>query len=194
MPEIERIVIYGPESTGKSTLAEGLARHFSEPWSPEHVRKYWIEHDGDITAKNLEAIGRGQLAGEIEAEGRARQMVFCDTDLLTCRLWDDLLFPGHCPDWVREEGNARALGAALYLFCENDLPYVPDPMRSFPDEKGRMMCRNLWQRALEELGVGYVLIHGSGEERLARAIRAVEEPIASVGFRCVISEKDWKRK
>lgn len=174
---MKRVVIYGPESTGKSTLTQALARHFDEPWAPEHVRQYWIDHDGDITAKDLDAIGRGQLAGECEAENRARRVFFSDTDLLTCRLWDDLLFPGHCPDWVRAEGDARAQSAALYLFCENDLPYVPDPMRSYPTEEGRRMCRELWQRSLEELGVGFVLIQGTGEERLALAIRAVEEEL-----------------
>ena len=174
MTKIKRIVIYGPESTGKTTLTESLARHFDEPYSPEYVRQYWIDHDGDITAKDLEAIGQGQSAGEKAAESRAKRMVFCDTDLLTCRLWDDLLFPGHCPDWVRTEGDLRARSAALYLLCDNDLPYRPDPMRSFPDAEGRRMCRELWQRTLEELEVGFVLIQGSGEERLARAIRAVE--------------------
>ena len=173
MAEIKRIVIYGPESTGKTALTEGLARHFDEPWSPEHVRQYWIDHDGNISAGDLEAIGRGQLRGEDEAEGRAKRIVFCDTDLLTCRLWDDLLFPGHCPDWVRREGDLRARSSALYLFCDNDLPYRPDPMRSFPDEKGRKMCRDLWQLTLEELEIDFTLIQGSGEERLARAIRTV---------------------
>ena len=80
------------------------------------------------------------------------------------------------PEEIRiAEGDLRAGNAALYLFCENDLPYVADPMRSYPTEEGRRMCRDLWQRTLEELGVGYVLIHGPGEERLARAIRAVED-------------------
>ncbi len=181
MTEIRRIIIYGPESTGKSTLAESLARYFDEPWSPECVRQYWIDHDGDITAKNLEAIGRGQLESEAEAEGRAKQMVFCDTDLLTCRLWDDLLFPGQCPDWVRQEGDTRARSAALYLFCDNDLPYVADPMRSYPTEEGRRMCRDLWQQTLEQLGVGFTLIQGTGEQRLARAIKAVKQFLETEG-------------
>lgn len=174
MPEIRRFVIYGPESTGKTTLTESLACHFAEPWSPEFVRQYWIDHDGIITAGDLDAIGRGQLAGEQEAERRARQRVFCDTDLLTCRLWDDLLFPGHGPDWVRGEGDARARRTALYLMCDTDLPFTPDPMRSFPDPEGRAMCRRLWEDTLKQLQVAYVLIQGSGEERLAQAIRAVE--------------------
>ncbi|RKX33660.1 MAG: ATPase [Verrucomicrobia bacterium] len=172
MNEIKRIVIYGPESTGKSVLAEALASHYNEPWSREYVRQYWLEHDGVITADSLEAIGTGQRSGEERAIAQAGKLVFCDTDLLTCRIWNDLLFAGHCPDWVRAEGNARALGAALYLFCDNDLPWKSDPMRSFPDESGQRMCRRLWQEALEELGVGFVLIQGTGEERLAKAIEA----------------------
>ena len=183
------VAIVDPYSSG-AMLAGALHQRqvpcigiHSSPRIPDRMRSQYdpksfvtvIDHDGDITAKDLEAIGQGQLAGEKEAESRAKRMVFSDTGLLTCRLWDDLLFPGHCPDWVRTEGDLRARSAALYLFCENDLPYVPDPMRSYPTEEGRRMCRDLWQRTLEELGVGYALIHGSGEERLARAIRAVED-------------------
>jgi len=174
MVDVRRIVIYGPESTGKTTLARSLARHFDEPWAPEYVRQFWDDHEGRIAAPDLEAIGRGQLEGEKEAERRSRHLAFCDTDLLTCRIWDDLLFPGACPGWVRREGDIRARGAALYLFCDTDLPFQPDPQRCFPDPKGRAMGRSLWQEVLERLEVGFVLIRGVGEERFSRALTAVK--------------------
>ncbi len=174
MAEPLRIVLFGPESTGKSTLAEHLAARFDEPWSREYVRQYWDEHAGVITAADLEAIGRGQLAGELAAQTAARRVVFHDTDLLTCRLWDDLLFAGHCPEWVRREGDARARSAALYLFCDTDLPWAPDPQRVFPDDEGRAMCRRLFLGALAELGIEPVMIAGDWNARRAAAEAAVE--------------------
>jgi nicotinamide riboside kinase len=174
MAEIERIVVYGPESTGKSVLTESLAKHFNEPWSREFVRQFWDDHNGVITDGDLKAIGQGQRAGEDEATAQAKQLVFCDTDLLTCRIWGDLLFPGRGPAWIRREGDARARRTSLYLFCETDLPYEPDPQRAYPDAEGRKMCRKYWQEIVEELQIGYVLIRGTGEERLVSAIKAVE--------------------
>lgn len=174
MNDITRIVLFGPESTGKSTLAEHLAGHFGEPWSREYVRQYWDEHAGVITAADLDSIGRGQLAGELAAESSAKRLVFHDTDLLSCRLWDDLLFAGACPHWVREQGDARAKSAALYLFCDTDLPWVPDPQRCFPDEAGRAMCRRLFLEALETLGARVVMISGDWAARRVAAVAAVE--------------------
>lgn len=178
MSGVKRVVLFGPESTGKSTLAERLAVRFGAPWSGEFVREFWDRRGGVIEATDLDEIGRGQVAGEEEAVARAEQagsrVVFHDTDLLTCRLWDDLLFPGACPDWVREEGDRRARGMGLYLFCDTDLPWAPDPQRCFPDEAGRAMCRALWVRTLTELGLSAVVVAGSEAERERVAVEAVE--------------------
>lgn len=180
MPEPLRVALFGPESTGKSTLAAALAAHYGEPWSPEYVREYWDSHDGVIGPADLDAIGRGQVAGEEAAAARARRVVFCDTDLLTCRLWDDLLFPGSCPDWVRAESETRARRFALYLFCDTDLPWSPDPQRCFPDDAGRAMCRALWLDTLATLRLPRVIVSGTGEaERLAIARSAVDALLAA---------------
>jgi HTH-type transcriptional repressor of NAD biosynthesis genes len=132
----KRIVLSGTESTGKTQLAQRLAAHFGEPWSAEYAREFWDAHGG-IAAGDLDAIGRGQVANEEAAAARARRVVFCDTDLITCVLWNDLLFPGHCPAWVRAAADERARGVALYLLCDADVPWAPDPQRCFPDEAGR---------------------------------------------------------
>jgi NadR type nicotinamide-nucleotide adenylyltransferase len=170
---VQRIAIFGPESTGKTTLAQRLAVHFGEPWAPEYVRGFWEEHAGRITAPDLDAIARGQMAGEDEAAARARWVLFCDTELLTNVIWADLLFPGQCPDWVRTEADQRCRNYAMYLFCDTDQPFVPDPQRCFPTEPGRAMCRRLWRETLATRGLPCVEIRGDWPQRTAAAIEAV---------------------
>lgn len=176
---IKRIAVYGPESTGKTTLAQRLAAHFSEPWSSEFVRGFWDEHSGRIVAEDLTAIARGQVANEDAAAARAQQVLFCDTELLTNVLWADLLFPGQCPDWVRTEAERRSHSYALYLFCDTDLSFAPDPQRCFPDEAGRAMCRRLWHEALTSRGLPFEEVCGDWERRTATAIDLVTASLAA---------------
>lgn len=174
-----RVVLFGAESTGKSTLAERLAARFGAPWSAEYVREYWDAHGGVIGPADLDAIARGQVAGEDAAAARAEadgaRVVLHDTDLLTCTLWDDLLFPGACPAWARPEAERRARATDLYLFCDTDLPWAPDPQRCFPDEAGRAMCRRVFLERLEATGARWARVYGAEfAAREARAAGAVE--------------------
>jgi NadR type nicotinamide-nucleotide adenylyltransferase len=173
-----RIALFGPESTGKSSLAERLAAHFGEPWAPEYVRSFWDAHDGRIVAEDLDAIARGQVAGEEATAVKARRVMFSDTELLTNVLWADLLFPGHCPAWVRTEAEVRARRFALYLLCDTDLEFEPDPQRCFPDEAGRERCRRLWLETLESRKLPFVRIHGDWAQREAMAVQAVSGVLA----------------
>jgi nicotinamide riboside kinase len=100
--------------------------------------------------------------------------VFCDTELLTCTLWDDLLFSGECPPWVRAEAEQRARGYALWLLCDTDIPFVPDPQRCFPDAASRENARRLWREALGSRGLPFVEILGDWTERERTAIAAVD--------------------
>lgn len=176
-----RIVLFGPESTGKSTLAERLAAHFGEPWAPEHVRGFWDAHEGRIEAGDLDAIARGQIAGEEAAAARARRVVFCDTELLTNVLWADLLFPGACPEWVRSAAGERCRGYALYLLCDTDLAFEWDPQRCFPDAAGRAMCRGLWRETLTARALPFAEIRGEWAQRERAAIEAVEAVLRAAG-------------
>jgi NadR type nicotinamide-nucleotide adenylyltransferase len=179
----KRVAIFGPESTGKTTLAASLACHFGEPWAPEYVRQFWEEHGGVITAADLDLVARSQIAAEEEAIARGRRVVFCDTELLTCTLWDDLLFPGACPAWVRLEADRRARAFDLYLLCATDLPFEPDPQRCFPDAESRSLCMNLWRDALVRRAIPFIEIRGAEEARLASAIEAVNDILAPAPLR-----------
>ena len=175
MPEagVKRVAVFGTESTGKTSLARKLAAHFDEPWAPEFVREFWDLRSGKISVADLGTIALGQLANEDGAVARARRVVFCDTELLTCTLWNDLLFPEKCPAWVRAEAEQRARGFALYLLCETDVPFAPDPQRCFPDAVGREKARQWWREALVSRGLPFVEIHGDWAERERTAIAAV---------------------
>lgn len=176
---VKRIAIFGTESTGKTSLAERLAAHFGEPWSREYAREFWDSHNGKISAADLEAIGKGQIANEEAAAAQAKRVVFCDTDLLTCMLWNDALFPRACPAWVRDQADERARVFAIYLLCDADVPFVPDPQRCFPDDESRERARSLWRDALVGRDLPFVEITGDWAERERIAIAAVEQVLAN---------------
>ena len=180
MADIARIAVFGTESTGKTSLAERLAQRFGEPWSREFAREFWDTHAGVITADDLDAIGRGQVANEEQAAAAARRVVFCDTELITCTLWNDVLFPGRCPAWVREQAEVRARRFAVYLLCDADVPFVPDPQRCFPDDEARAGARQLWREALVSRRLPFVEIRGSWPERERTAIAAVERVLGGL--------------
>ncbi len=173
-PDLKRVAIFGMESTGKTTLAKELAAHFGEPWSPEFVREFWDLRGGKIVAADLGTIALGQMANEDQATAQAKRVVFYDTELLTCTIWDDVLFPGECPAWVSAEAERRAQLMSLWLLCDTDIPFSPDPQRSFPDAAGREKGRRMSREALEKRGLPFVEIRGDRTTRRAAAIAAVE--------------------
>lgn len=172
-----RIVLSGTESTGKTWLAQRLAAYFGEPWSGEYAREYWDTHGG-ITAADLDAVDRGQVANEEAAAAKARRVVFFDTDLITCVMWNDLLFPGACPAWVRRAADERARRVALYLLCAADVPFAPDPQRCFAEETERQRVAGLWREALVSRGLPVLEICGTWAERERAAIAAVEKVLS----------------
>jgi len=170
---LKRVVLFGTESTGKSALAEGLATHFGEPWAPEFVRGFWDRREGLIEGADLATIARGQIANEETAALAADRLLFCDTDLLMNVRWADDLFPGACPAWVRQRADKRARRYALYLYCEPDLPWEPDPQRSFLDAAAWQASAERCREMLTSRGLPFVTVRGKGSERIALAIDTV---------------------
>jgi HTH-type transcriptional repressor of NAD biosynthesis genes len=164
----KRVCVFGPESTGKSTLAERLARAFQTVAVPEYARLLIEAHEGEVTLADIPRIARGQMAAEDALVRRANQVLICDTDLITTTLWSDRLF-GECPAWIREEAGRRVYD--LYLLCDVDVPWVNDIVRYLPEERHTFYAR--CRRELEARGRCYVAIRGGWEERFETARAAV---------------------
>lgn len=163
------VCTHGPESSGKTSLAEALAAHFGVPLVAEYGRPYCEEHGLDLTAWDLVTIGRTQSLLTSDALARADRLVITDTDAVTTAAWS-LMILGYVPDGVLDGWPAPD----LYLLTEIDIPWVDDGMRYYPDPEDRRRFMAACERVLEDSGVPAVRIAGTREARLAKAIAAVE--------------------
>ena len=169
-----RIVLTGSESTGKTTLARELARHFGAPWVPEYAREYALRKGRPLEASDVEPIARGQIAAENEAAPEAARLLVLDTDLLSTAVYAGHYY-GACPPWILDAVPARQ--ADLYLLCDIDVPWVPDPARDRPRERERL--QGLFRTALLARGFPFVDLRGDRGARFARARAAVDAVLAT---------------
>jgi NadR type nicotinamide-nucleotide adenylyltransferase len=167
------VTVTGSECTGKTTLARDLAAHFGTVWVPEFARDY-VEARAATTslpldARDVEPIARGQIAAEDRGIAAASRLVILDTDLVSTTVYARHYY-GACPAWIEQA--ARDRRADLYLLCDIDVPWVADRVRDLPDMREHMHA--LFVEALEALGARYVTIRGSWDDRLAKAVAAVD--------------------
>jgi NadR type nicotinamide-nucleotide adenylyltransferase len=165
-----RVSVFGPESTGKSTLAAHLARAFDAVLVPEHARTYLEAQGGRIDATDIEPIARGQLASEDVLARSSRGLLVADTDVLATAIWSETLF-GRTPSWIEEEAATRRYDLTLLL--DVDVPWVGDQVRYLPRDRRGFFER--CERALSLHGRRVVVVRGGFEERARMAEAAVAE-------------------
>jgi len=166
----QRVCIFGPESTGKSTLAKSLAAHFRTAFVPEYARTFLEAVAREPREEDLLPIARAQIASEDALARNARAVLFCDTDALTTTIWSEAFFGRVDPALAALASQRRY---DLTLLTDVDVPWVADPVRYLPDERRSFFdrCRTALQRA----GRAHVVLSGSFEERERAAIAAVDE-------------------
>ncbi|RZJ77245.1 MAG: NadR [Chryseobacterium sp.] len=135
--QIKKIAIVGPESTGKSTITQQLARHYHTLWVPEYARYYCAALTEPCDLQDEINMFHGQCALEDSiiaiTEG---ELLFCDTTFLTVKIWSDEMF-GQTPSIVLDA--LPAYQYDLYLLMDIDLPWQEDPLRDFPHKRDHFM-------------------------------------------------------
>ena len=166
------IVLAGPESSGKSWLAQVLAERFGAVVVAEYVRRFIEHHRRDTCYADIDAIARGQLAAEDRGRALAPALLVLDTHLLSNMLWSQTLF-GNCPAWLEPALLARHYDLHLLLSPEG-VPWVADGQRCQPllDERQAFFRRS--EHWLREHGQAFEVVEGSWSARKEQVITAVK--------------------
>lgn len=170
-----KIVLYGPESTGKTTLAEKLAEHFNTVWVPEFSRNYlqkkWDSEQKICELKDIPEIAAGQMKLENEASKRANKVLFCDTNLLETVVYSQAYFDGSCDPAVHK--HALKARYDLYFLMYIDVPWVPDDLRDRPGQRELMFEK--FKTALDVYEMPYHILKGDFEKRFKAAVKKTEQ-------------------
>ena len=169
---LRKIVIIGPESTGKSTLCKELAAHYKTVWCPEYARRYLEERGSKYTYGNLLEIAQGQQRLEDELLKEAvPPFYFIDTNQYVMKVWCEVVFED-CHSWIIKQIAERRYD--YYLLCDVDLPWIADGLREYPDLAQRQRLFKMYQDILVNDGTPWALISGHPSERLQQAVSALE--------------------
>jgi NadR type nicotinamide-nucleotide adenylyltransferase len=170
VPDMMRnIVLHGPESTGKSTLAVRLADHYDTVWVPEYGRTYCERYGTDLAPDDLVRIMEGHVAHAQAATARARGLLIQDTDPLMTAAWSMMLF-GHRMTAL----DAFDAVGDLYMLMDIDLPWVADSIRLYAERERQARFFALCEAELVRRAVPYVRIGGDGKQRFLSAVAAIE--------------------
>lgn len=185
MEAIKKIVVIGPESTGKSTLCNKLAEHYNTVSVPEYAREYLEKNGRDYTYNDLLTIAKGQIELENNAINQlpdtsttnqtpAQPLLFIDTDMYVMKVWCEFVF-NKCHNWILNRIAERKYDG--YLLCNVDIDWVKDALREYPDDQTRSKLYYHYKEIMINLDVPWVDISGDYATRFEKAIDFIESKI-----------------
>ena len=175
---IVKIVLFGPESTGKTTISLQLAEHYNTVWVPEFARKYlqnkWNNQRVTCENSDLIPIAIGQMKSENKLAKKADKVLICDTDLLETKVYSESYYGGI----VDPELDKFAIKNQydLYFLTYVDTPWQADDLRDKPNERIEMFLT--FEKALIKYNRPYIILKGSKKMRLKTAVEAIDKLLA----------------
>ncbi len=177
-----KIVLFGPESTGKTTLAEQLAKHYKTLWVPEFMREYlekkWATKKQSISKEDLLPIAKGQWEQEEYALKKVDNLLICDTNLLELKVYSEYYYNGFCPEFI--EKRAVQDSNSFYLLTYIDTPWEEDILRDRPHNREEMF--SIFEAELKKQGFPYQILKGNLEERFKKATEIIDELLKNRNF------------
>lgn len=174
-----KIVLFGPESTGKTTLSIQLAKHYNTVWVQEYARPYlqkvWNQERRTCEPKDILPIAFGQIALENRLAKRADKVLICDTDLLETKVYSSAYYGGFVDPILEKAATENTYN--LYLLTYIDTPWEEDDLRDRPEQ--RMEMFEAFQKALDQHHRPYLLLKGDKESRLKKAVEAIDAILAN---------------
>lgn len=177
---IKKIVVIGPESTGKSSLCAALANHYKTIWVKEFAREYLETNGKDYFFEDLYKIALGQLEEienavvkvGIQQEANTQNLLFIDTDLYVIKIWSEFVF-NKCDNRILTEITKQQYD--LYLLCDVDLPWVNDNLREYPDLMVRQKLFRYYNEEMTAQKMPWKIISGNYDERTMAAIEFIDQ-------------------
>ena len=156
-----KIIITGPESSGKTTLCEQLSNHFNIPLTKEFARPYIDNLDRNYILGDLLSIAKEQLKSELNSQ-------LFDTDLITIKIWSEYKY-GSCDKWILDQIEKQRSEKRFYLLCSPDIPWEADNQRKNPNDRKKLF--EIYKNELENLKHKYFIV--DGENRLEKIIKKI---------------------
>ncbi|MFH6943743.1 DUF4301 family protein [Flavobacterium sp. FlaQc-50] len=170
---IIKIALFGPESTGKTTLAKQLAQYYETEWVPEFARDYlqekWEENQHICVAEDMMPIAYGQVALENQKLSVAKKYLFCDTNLMVTKVFSEMYY-GFCDALLNEA--ALEHDYDLFFLTDIDVPWEKDDLRDTPE--GREPVFSVFKQTLIDAKKPFITLSGDKESRLAKATAIID--------------------
>lgn len=172
---VVKIVLFGPESTGKTSLARELATHYGEPWVPEFARDYlqkkWNESGEVCQPEDMIPIAEGQMRLENTLAAQADRLLICDTDILETLVYSEAYYDGYADPELKQ--GALENQYDLYFLTGIDVPWEKDDLRDRPEQREEMF--DAFRKALEDNNRRFVNLSGGEQQRFQEAVRYIDK-------------------
>jgi NadR type nicotinamide-nucleotide adenylyltransferase len=169
-----KVVLYGPESSGKTTLAKALAESHHTEWVPEYMRSYlqtkWDDKKQRIEKVDLLPIAKGQISSENEITKKANRVVFCDTNLRELKVYSTYYYDGFCPSEILRAVDHHNYDH--YFLTQIDTPWEADDLRDRPYDRKKLF--RIFEQELLDCNLPYTLLEGSLSERIQKATQVLQ--------------------
>jgi|TARA_B110000037_G_scaffold184087_1_gene212694 NadR type nicotinamide-nucleotide adenylyltransferase len=175
-----KIVVFGPESSGKTTLSKKLAAHYNALWIEEYAREYlqekWDKEKKICELEDMIPIAVGQIKLENEFSIKSDKLLICDTDLLETKVYSETYYNGFCDPLLEKYAIQNKYD--LYILTDIDIPWVKDDLRDRPNNRKEMF--NFFKEALNKYKRPYILVSGDLNVRIQTSTKEIDKLLNNI--------------